>query len=415
LPRAAPSPISVMLSSLTGLVLAAFLSLLVAWPPAYAVVPLAAAALALVAFVWPRRAVTGLSREDIWFLAALAAFSLIWLADVARTGVWPRAIERGGLWLPLWPLLAAFVWLGWRRLRPPVAALWWGVGLGAVLAGLIAGWEVWMQGHFRASNGINAIPFGMLSLLLGSLAWVGVFAVRSSWARAGLLLALAFGLGASLLSGTRGSWVVFPALVAVVGLGFWRTLPRPVLGIGVTALLGLLLLASLSPTVAVTERVGEALESVDEYDEGERGNSFGVRVEMWRVGVQLFSEKPLLGWGEGRLQDRRDDWVAAWDLHPAVSKHDQLHSDLIDTAARRGLVGLVSLLMLYGVPLVLFARALRGQPATTTRAVAVAGLVVVVAFIGFGLTQSMLRDARGLAGYLGLVTACWCLLRVHEK
>ncbi len=403
-----------MLSSLAGLVLAAFLSLLIAWPPAYAVVPLVAAALALVAIVWPRRAVAALSREDVWFLAALVVFSLIWLADVARTGVWPRAIEGGGLWLPLWPLLAAFVWLGWRRLRLPAAAFWWGVGVGALLAGLIAGWEVWIQGRFRASNGINAIPFGMLSLLLGALAWVGVFAVRSTWARVALLGALALGLGASLLSGTRGAWVVFPALVVVVGLGFWRTLPRRVLGIGVTALLGLLLLASLSPTVAVTERVDEALESVNEYDEGQRGNSFGVRVEMWRVGVQLFSEKPLLGWGEGRLQERRDDWVAAWDLHPAVSRHDQLHSDLIDTAARRGLVGLGSLLMLYGVPLLLFARALRGRPDMTTRALAVAGLVVVVAFLGFGLTQSMLRDARGLAGYLGLVTACWCLLRTRS-
>ena len=140
-----------------------------------------------------------------------------------------------------------------------------------------------------------------------------------------------------------------------------------------------------------------------------------LRVEMWRVGVQLFSEKPLFGWGEGRLQARRDDWVAVWDLHPAVSKHDQLHSDLIDTAARRGLVGLGSLLMLYGVPLLLFARALSGRPDATTRALAVAGLVVVVAFIGFGLTQSMLRDARGLAGYLGMVTACWCLLRGRES
>ncbi len=78
-------------------------------------------------------------------------------------------------------------------------------------------------------------------------------------------------------------------------------------------------------------------------------------------------------------------------------------------------MGLGSLLMLYGVPLLLFARALRGRPDAATRALAVAGLVVVVAFIGFGLTQSMLRDARGLAGYLGLVTACWCLLRVHER
>ena len=65
-------------SSLAGLVLAAFLSLLVAWPLAYAVVPLVASALALVAFATRRRAVTPLSREDFWFLAALAAFSLIW-------------------------------------------------------------------------------------------------------------------------------------------------------------------------------------------------------------------------------------------------------------------------------------------------------------------------------------------------
>ena len=107
--------------------------------------------------------------------------------------------------------------------------------------------------------------------------------------------------------------------------------------------------------------------------------------------------------------------MAAWDLHSGVSYYDQLHSDLIDTAARRGLVGLASLLMLYGVPLLLFARALRGRPDATTRALAVAGLVVVVAFIGFGLTQSMLRDARGLAGYLGLITACWCLLRTRPE
>ena len=54
-----------MTSSLAGLVLAAFLTLLVAWPLTYAVVPLVAAALALVAFATPRRPVTPLSREDI--------------------------------------------------------------------------------------------------------------------------------------------------------------------------------------------------------------------------------------------------------------------------------------------------------------------------------------------------------------
>jgi len=408
------SPKPMIFSYCAGLLLAAFLALLVSWPPAYAVFPLAAALLALVSLFTQPRCRAAFNREDAWLLAALATFSLLWLADVARTGLWPRAIEGGGLWLPLWPLLAAFVLLSWRCLRVPAAALWWGAGLGALLAALIAVWEVGVQGALRASNGINSIPFGMLSLLFGTLAWVGVFAVRSAWAWAALLSAFALGLLASLLSGTRGSWVVFPALVVVVGLGFWRTLPRRVLGLGSMVLLCLLLLASFSPSLIVSERVGEALENVDQYDEGARSNSFGVRVAMWHIGFQLFSEKPLLGWGEGRLQERRDEWVAAWNLPPAVSKYDQLHSDLIDTSARRGVIGLASLLMLYGVPLVLFARVLRCRPEATRRALAIAGLVVVVAFIGFGLTQSMLRDARGMAGYLGMVTACWCLLRSRE-
>jgi len=360
--RSFAPPKPMIFSYFAGLLLAAFLALLVSWPPAYAVFPLAAALLALVSLFTQPRCRAAFDREDAWLLAALAAFSLLWLADVARTGLWPRAVEGGGLWLPLWPLLAAFVLLGWRRLRAPAAALWWGAGVGALLAALIAVWEVWVQGHLRASNGINAIPFGMLSLLLGTLAWVGVFAVGSAWARAALLSALALGLLASLLSGTRGGWVTFPALVVVVGLSVWRILPWRVLGLGSVVLLGLLLVASFSPSLIVSERVGEALESVGQYDEGARSNSFGVRVAMWRTGFQLFSEKPLIGWGEGRLQERRDEWVAAWNLPPAVSNYDQLHSDLIDTAARRGVIGLASLLMLYGVPLVLFARVLRCRP-----------------------------------------------------
>ena len=78
-------------------------------------------------------------------------------------------------------------------------------------------------------------------------------------------------------------------------------------------------------------------------------------------------------------------------------------------------MGLVSLLLLYGVPLVLFATHLRRRRDIQGQAQALSGVIVVVAFIGFGLTQSLLRDVRGLSGFLGMLTACWCLLKATPE
>lgn len=89
---------------------------------------------------------------------------------------------------------------------------------------------------------------------------------------------------------------------------------------------------------------------------------------------------------------------------------------MIDTAARRGLVGLGVLLLLYGVPLWLFWRRLAfpdTDPAVSV--LATAGMMVPIAFIDFGLTQSMLRDVRGLSGYLGLCIVYWAALRRTER
>src|SRR5699024_3866856 len=111
------------------------------------------------------------------------------------------------------------------------------------------------------------------------------------------------------------------------------------------------------------------------------------------------------------LQARRNELVDQGLIHRGVERYDQLHSDLIDTTARRGLVGLASLLLLYGLPLMLFARRLSPDRSSEVRALALSGVAVVAAFVDFGLTQSLLRDVHGLAGYFGLIAGCWLLLR----
>jgi O-antigen ligase len=404
-----------------SILLFSFLSLLLMFRYAYAVLPLVAAGLALLCVLfWAanRESRWRLDREDGAFLLALLVFAAVWVGDVWRTGVWPVGEGNQGMWLPLWPMLAALVLMAWRKAPPRAGFWWWGVVCAAFLAAGLAAYEHWWLGRWRVGNGMNPIPFGNLALLLGSLSLAGLvslFSVRNGL-RLALCLATVGGLLASVLSGTRGGWVVFPVLALILLFAFhatgrrWGRFRGSMVGL-VTVLVAVLLAMSLMPGAPVKGRLSQGVANLQEYVGGDAGSSLGVRLEMWRAGWQLIQAKPGLGWGEGRLEAQRDLWVEEGRFHPGISRYDQLHSDLVDTFARRGVVGLLSLIALYGVPLWLFWCHWRRGSDEDSRALALCGVLIVVGFVGFGLSQSMLRDVRGLSGYLGLIVGCWCLVK----
>lgn len=416
----------VLWTHLNGGLSFAFVALLIVLPLAYAVVPLLAGGLLLLGLLAGRAWAPGrarLDREDGLLLLALLLYGGAWLLDVWRSGQWPAGEGNQGVLLPLWPWLAAglLVWLRWYSPGPRV--LWWAVGCGALGAGAIALHERWVLGYARAHNQMNAIPFGNLSLLLGMLSLLAaLWCLRRGYVRNPYLLALSLlaafsGMLASLLSGTRGGWIAMPLLLILAYRAAQELVPErrrdAMVGLVIVVLLGIAAL----PQSGVGQRVALAVSQVEEYWQGEaRGSSVGLRLEMWRGGAMLFRERPLIGWGEGRLELAMAEQVVQGNLHPGVQEYDQLHSDLIDTAARRGLLGVAVLLTLYMTPMWLFWRWLR-QPGADpgTKVLAAAGLMVPVAFIDFGLTQSMLRDVRGLSGYLGLCVTCWVVLRAHSS
>lgn len=403
----------------------AFVALLMVVDWGYAVVPLLAAGTCLVGLALAQHGFQHqrLDRDDGWFCLTLLAYGGFWLLDVGRTGNWPVGEGNQGLFLPLWPVLAT-VLLIWLRGHPPnPRALWWAVGCGALAMGGIALYERLVLGQARADNDMNAIPFGNLSLLLGILSLLAaLWCLRHGSARRWSLLVLVLlaavaGLLGSVLSGTRGGWVAVPLLLLLVYRTSQGMVPARVRSGIAAGVLALVLAVILVPQTGVVDRIGLAVSNLQDYWLHEsRGTSVGLRLEMWRAGGMLFLEEPLLGWGEGRLELARDKLVAQGLLHPGIQDYDQLHSDLIDTTTRRGLVGLGTLLMLYFVPMWLFWRRMVVPDASPElRILAATGMIVPIAFIDFGLTQSMLRDVRGLSSYLGLCVVCWALLRHSES
>lgn len=216
-----------------SILLFSFLAFLLVFQSAYAMLPVLAVVAALLCLVEFQRGHARLAGDDFVMLLVLLCFALVWLADVWRAGLWPVGAGGEGRWLPVWPLLAALVLLAWRYVPPAASAWWWGVVVGALCAGGIAAHEHFWLGRWRPDNGMNAIPFGNLALLLCTLSLTALVllphALGSRFAvlqNAVLVLAALAGLLASVLSGTRGGWVVFPALGLLVCGAAFVVMPR---------------------------------------------------------------------------------------------------------------------------------------------------------------------------------------------
>ncbi|MCC4309452.1 O-antigen ligase family protein [Alcanivorax marinus] len=371
--------------------------------------PRAAGLVALLAGVWalaascrpadgPAPAAAG-----AWLLALLA-FAGHWLLDAGRGGGVPTAAHTLAS-LPYWPLAAAVLFVAWRRFPPAPAALWWGAALAAAVAGALLLHQWGGTVRVRVRTDMNAIPFGNLSLCLGVLALLGgLFQRREPRWGALLVVAGVLGLVASLLSGTRGGWITLPAVVLMLavwrGGALWRrwsSLPVAWRGAGWALLLALLVFAA----ARVWPRVEDLFSDLHRFAaDGITGTSVGLRLDMWGTAWSLFLQKPWLGWGEQGLALQLQRLIEAGRLNEQARYFGyQLHSDVLDTLARRGLLGLATLLPLYLVPAWLCLRRLR-----EAGAVAMAGLLTVVMFAGFGLTQSQFRDPNSLAGYLVLMS-----------
>ncbi len=391
--------------------MAGFLAGLVTLPLGYAVFAALTVVLALPGALLPRGGAR-LCPDDRWLLLALLLFGLHLVLDAWRGGA-PVGHQTTPT-LPWWPLLAALVLVAWRRLPPAGVALWWGAALGAWAAcGIVL--VRWLAlGVDRVHvPGINAIPFGNLSLVLGVLSLV--WALRRSQMPLLFGAAALAGLVASLLSGTRGGWVTLPVVAVVLflcqGAEIRRLWSAWLLPARLLTVAGVALFAAF----AVWHVLPRAIALVDDLrgyvGQDVTRTSVGLRLDMWHAAWTLFLQKPLLGWGEGAMMPELRRLIAAGELNEQARYFGfQLHSDVLDTLARRGLLGLITLLLMYAVPLAGFVRRLKCAD-VDVRTFALAGTLVVLMFAGFGLTQSQFRDERSFAAYLVLVVTCWVLMR----
>ncbi len=308
--------------------------------------------------------------------------------------------------------------------RPSDNALNWGCWLGACGAGLTALWQIGVLGWDRAAGYTNAIQFGNLALLLA--AWSGVRAMQTPvrWQKAIGTLAVLLGVTASIASASRGGWLTLPALIL---LGFWFSLPTPtsrtqavpraLRAAAVTALACIALLALPS----VQQRIHIAIDEWQAHEQRAENTSVGLRRSFWALATDIGQAHPWLGAGQDGYETLQREAVARGDMPEAALEYNHAHSEWLDMFAKRGLLGVAGLALFFAVPGLMFVNRLgsrRGTSATTEdthahRAAALCGLMTVLGFAGFGLTQVMFAHNNGNMMYLLTVTV-WLSCLIHR-
>jgi O-antigen ligase len=285
---------------------------------------------------------------------------------------------------PLRMLAAVTVTLSVLACRPSRKALWWGLIAGAVAGCAFIAYQRWVLQIDRPGGLINSITFGDIMLCMGLMCLAATldFAGRSAlWPSLGALA----GLAGSISTGTRGGWVAIAlALVLLVRYGHvlhgrWRK---------ALALLALALVVStyFIPQTGVRERVDEGISDVRQYfTGGPTQTKLGIRLELWRSALQLIECHPLTGASGPAVRAELEQLVADGRAHPYVLDTDHFHNDVLQVLVYGGVAGLLAWGSTLVAPFLFFRRQLENGGHLS--APALAGMLLVLSYFSFGLTE----------------------------
>jgi len=275
-------------------------------------------------------------------------------------------------------------------------------------------------GYPRAEGDENPIMFGGISMLIGLICLNYTLYFYKTRKKAWCFFsAMAFfcGFFASLLSGSKGSWIILP--VALIFL-FWnyRELISKKLYLNILLAVTLIIGAiSLTPSLGVSARIGTLISDVALYLEGnDKETSVSHRAELWKASIFMFQDSPVFGIGRSHQIDFKQNLVDQNLIHKSVLLFTHAHNEFLNELGLHGFFGLISLLIVYLGPLLLFGSKIKNSANNPNiKIYAISGALVPLCYMGFALTQAMFVHNSGVMVYAFLIIIFWAATSWAER
>ena len=172
------------------------------------------------------------------------------------------------------------------------------------------------------------------------------------------------------------------------------------------------------------QRSSEATREISQYLQDPQKyavTSVGQRLEQWRLAIRLIEQRPLTGWGLEGYPAAKQQMVDQGLAHPSVMEYGHAHNEILDMWVKRGLLGLILLLLFYAVPAAIFwptqSRIARVNAEQRSKLLALraAATLLPLAYFGFGWTQVFFAHNSGIMFYLFSLILLWSMLIGLER
>lgn len=226
------------------------------------------------------------------------------------------------------------------------AIIFGGLGMGGV--------SIWQQYHGiqRVEGFTNAILFSQASLSVALLAWEVRKEVSVSWwVRAGVILSFLMAIYSLYASQSRGVWLSFIIVVAIVLAFKAFRKPRKYLLVSLILLGGSFVFYNQSGVLQ--ERMQASISDIQYAERGAYGTSWGLRMVAWQGAWQGFLTAPILGVGTDGFDAMKKSLVASGISSPLLLDPQLAHShnQYMQNLFIRGAAGGIALVLLLGLPM----------------------------------------------------------------
>lgn len=373
----------------------------------------------------PRFLLSTLRREDMdgsfaWLLGCFFLSSLLSIFIYAFHGY-----SLGGFQsvLPflVYPLLISII--SKEDFLTPIFL--YGSATAAIGAAVFALIQIFYFGEARASGHINPITFGDTCLIFSTACIIGFIELevpgRIDRFKMILFVGGLSGLIGSIMSGSKGGWL---SLITIYTYWIWRTTskatPRKRYLLAAAIVVITLAFYNLIPDHIVKHRIVNGWNGLITYLETGKvtEGSVSIRLELWKVGIQIFLESPLVGSGDFYTHLRRIELAQSGEYSQMVVDIRTFDNEYVNRLAAEGLIGLASTLLIFAGPLIAFNK-FRKSSIDTVRALALIGMALPVLYFEFGLSVSIYGTNAFRQVYASwsilLLSLISAELRIHRK
>ncbi len=224
-----------------------------------------------------------------------------------------------------------------------------------ILGFLVSIWDVVVLNLDRAQGSEHPINMAIVLTIMASILFYELISKQINRFQEIIvsIIILLLGMYAIILTQARGALLALVATYACVTLFELRNIikkPKTLIGLFIIFSIAIFSGGILLTKLNLLERT---IAEINTYNSGQVTGSFGTRIEMWKSAIDIFLQHPILGVDENTKTLQKQGGVFI-QYSPVVSQWAHMHNEIFEAMAKRGLLGLLSILNLWTLPVIIF-------------------------------------------------------------